>query len=162
MFICTSKCFLGHRYMHMAHLSHLRPESCCGLVSSGECPRLWSLDPCGYLTTSQQVGSPPPPFFIPLCLCPCISLSAHLKKKKISLQSQFLPQKDTGADGMQSSFMAGMTVKTITSQHALPRDATLVKGALINITHFKAHVYWWSLSNLKADVKYGNRNKPVG
>lgn len=118
--------------MHMARLSHLRPESCCGLVSSGECPRLWSLDPCGYLTTSQQVGQPPhsPSCFILLCLCPGISLSAHLKKKKnkISLQSQFLSQKDTGADGMQSTFMADMTVKTITSQHARPRDGDISKG----------------------------------
>lgn len=118
--------------MHMARLSHLRPESCCGLVSSGECPRLWSLDPCGYLTTSQQVGHPssPPPTPTLYALSSCVSvpasLSAHLKK--ISLQSQFLPQKDKGADGMQSTSMADMTVKTVTSQHPLPRDGDISKG----------------------------------
>lgn len=146
--------------MHMARLSHLRPESCCGLVSSGECPRLWSLDPCGYLTTSQQVGRPPSLCFILLCLCPCISLSAHLKKSVFS--HSFCLRKTKGQMGCKAPLWQIWLLRpSLLNMHCLVM-ATLVKGALNNITHFKAHVHWWSLSNLKADVKYVNINKPVG
>lgn len=61
----------------------------------------------------------------PFCVSvPALSVSSF---KKISPQSQFLPQKDIGADGMQSTFMADMTIKTITSQHALPCDGDISK-----------------------------------
>lgn len=115
-------------FWHVDCLSHLRPESCCGVVSSGECPRLWSLDPCGYLTTSQPVGQPPAsPSALPS------SRSLHqltFEKKKSSVELSASERQSARRGPVHLSGRCNRWRPSVLSTHFLVM-ATFIKGILI-------------------------------